>query len=139
MYALHENAVDTLLSYVVVKVERGYRIHPDWELHINLNKKHRSLQLSEKDFVGGELSGNLLRRIAEIDPDWMVSAGKPVFMDARTNKIMPLGQSYEAAFKNTYMQADSIGKMLDAKRSNRNEQEVTLVSVMRQVFAEKDS
>jgi hypothetical protein len=133
-YALHENAIIGLLGYVLGPIENGKIIAPDWELHANFNGEHQSIRLHEGQFSGGQLDPELLAEIARIDPGWRVPVEKPVFVDAITRKSLPLGWAYEATYQAPGQQLQSIREMLE-QATNPNE--VTLESVMRQVFVRR--
>jgi hypothetical protein len=92
-YAVHNNAVDILLGYILTPVKSGKIISLDWELHLNFNLENKPLRLVEAFFLKCNVSRILLDLIANIDPDWMVPRGESVFVDAPTRKELPLGAS----------------------------------------------
>jgi hypothetical protein len=132
-YALHENAVAVLLGYVVAKVENGKHIGRDWDLHVNFNWEHKAIRLEERHFQDGNISPELLTKIAAIDPGWMVQGGRPMFVDARTEKELRLGWAYETVYQRADKRA-SIEQMLQID----GDEHPTLASVMSEVFGEED-
>lgn len=130
-YALHENAVFVLLGYVAAQIERGRHISPDWQVFANFNHGKKHILLSEKDFPDGEVSDDLIMRIESLDKDFMVPGGKPVFVDAITKAVLPLGGSYEAVFQGSEERLQSIEAML---RGNSVEDRVSLGKVLKEVF-----
>jgi len=131
-YALHENSVVLLLEYVLGPLENGKQLSSDWELHINFNWQHKAIKLEERHFQNGAIDRNLITEISTIDPGWKVTGGKPVFVDAITRKSLPLGWSYEAAFQRPEDRLGSVRQLFESRESD----EVTLATVMRQVFVE---
>ena len=115
-YALHDNAVDILLGYVLAPIKTGKKISPDWELHLNFNFEHKSIRLVEAFFVKGDISSTLRDLIAKLDPGWMVPRGELVFVDTRTRKELPL-ESPDPS-----------------RRRDDKDAYVTLASVMRKVI-----
>lgn len=123
-----------LLGYVVGPIENGKIISPQWEVHANFNRQHKSIRLHEAQFAGGEIDPNLLAEIAMIDPGWMVPPGKPVFVDAVSRKGLPLGWAYEAAYQTPDQMLKSTREMLGGATRDTSAKQVTLESVMKQVF-----
>jgi len=132
-YALHENAVAILLGYVLAPIENGEHIGPDWNLYLNFNWQHTAIKLEERYFYEENISSELWDKIATVDPGWMVEGGKPVFIDAKSNKSLPLGWAHDAAF-----QTPEERLAATQSRLSRNEAAgPTLGSVLRDVFREK--
>ncbi len=130
-YTLHENAVFVLLGYIAAQIERGRRISPDWQVFANFNHGKNHILLREKDFPDGEVSDDLIMRIESLDKDFMVPGSKPVFVDAVTKAVLPLGGSYEAVFQSSEERLQSIEALL---RGNSAEAGVSLGKVLKEVF-----
>lgn len=132
-YALHEDAVDVLLGYVLAPIKKGKRISPDWELHLNFNLEHKSIRLIDAFFAKGDISRNLRDLIAVVDSGWMVPRSELVFVDAQTSKQLPLGTSDQAfvdqAPRMTATSARRNGQLGDDKDAH-----VTLASVLSKVI-----
>jgi len=132
-YALHEDAVDVLLGYLLAPIKRGKRISSDWELHLNFNLEHKSIRLVDAFFAKGDISRNLRDLIAVVDSGWMVPRSELVFMDAQTSRQLPLGTADQAfvdrAPRRTTTSARGNGRVGDDKDAH-----VTLASVLRTVI-----
>jgi hypothetical protein len=132
-YALHDDSVVYLLGYVLAPIERGAKISPDWELHINFNFEHKAIRIVEEYFSGGDISKELLDQIAEIDPGWMVPHGQnPVFVDAHTKKQLSLGMR-ELVYMSDAQRRASIERLIERRLNDEND-EVTLDSVLSEVM-----
>lgn len=132
-YALHNDAVDILLGYVSAPLKKGKRISPVWELHLNFNFEHKSIKLVEPFFLKSNVSRILLDLIAAIDPDWMVPRGELIFVDARTQKQLPLEARERAALNAAPQITAAPGRLQNWRYDNRNAR-VTLASVLSEVI-----
>jgi len=134
-YALHYDDVVVLLSYVLARIEAGKRISPDWELHVNFNFEHKAIRVVEQYFFNGDISKEVLDQIATIDSGWRDprTAGKPVFVDARTKKQLSLGTT-ELMFMSDAQRGKAIRASIEKRPRNDGDDEVTLDSVLSEVF-----
>ena len=132
-YALHNDAVDVLLGYVLAPIEKGKRISPDWELHINFNFEHKSIRLVEAFFSEGHVSKTLLDLIAVFDSKWMAPGGEPVFVDARTRKQLSLGMSGCTFLKDAHRMTATTART-ENRLPNDEDAHVTLASVLSKVI-----
>jgi hypothetical protein len=138
-YCLHENAVVVLLGYVVAPIENGKHISDDWQLFINFNWQHKYIKLEERYFAHGKIDPTLLQQIQEIDSGWKVPLGKPVFIDARTDKELPLGECSDAAYLRESELRESARRMLDdlQRRAAGTKQPITLDAILDEIFVRK--
>jgi hypothetical protein len=132
-YALHNDAVDILLGYVSAPIKKGKRISHDWELHLNFNFEHKSIKLVEPFFLKGNDSRILLDLIATIDPGWMVPRGELVFVDAQTQKQLPLGASDPTALDKASQMTAGPGRLENRPCDNKSAR-VSLASVLSEVI-----
>jgi len=132
-YALHEDAVDILLGYVLAPIKRGKRISPDWELHLNFNLEHKSIRLVEASFAKGYISRNLRDLIATLDSGWMVPRSEPVFVDAHTRERLPLDPSDQIVLDRTTRMVGP-GTRVENRLCNDKDAPVTLASVLSAVI-----
>ena len=140
-YALHENAVIVMLGYLLAKIENGQRIRSHWKVIANHNRTNKHVQITEQDFVNGPsqneltVSPKLIRTISSIDPDWMAPMGKPVLVDVKANRILPLGASYESLFKSEREILQDTQRMLEKLNDGAKKKEFGLSDVLREVFS----
>lgn len=92
VYALFENSVYRLLSCVACFYAEGERPSTGWSLVLNFNRTDQTINLEADDFKMGEvgLSKKLLQRIVEIDPNYRVRDGRPIFIEIATNRRIPV-------------------------------------------------
>jgi hypothetical protein len=128
IYAMHEHSVIELIDWVMVKYfENGLSPVEPWSLYLNFNKNHKKIKLMPQHFSGLKISDELMDTISAIDPGWDVKAGKPVFMEAATKKVLKISEYMPGEEMDLQAMMDNINKPKDP----------TFYSVMDEVFGDK--
>ena len=127
VYFLHEHSVIRLLGCVMRYFKDcGPPSHP-WSIHLNFNKTHESILLIPGYFnqVDHDISPTLMQKVKSIAPGFMVKGNEPVFMEAATNKVIPMRDS-SISFNNIDLQA-----MIDNASKPK---ETNFRTIMREIF-----
>lgn len=122
-YAMHENSVIRLLTYLMEFYSDGKQPIAPWSLCLNYNKTHQLIKLGPEHFTSdGNPSPLLIEITKSIDPNWSIKGDEPVFEEAATRKRLKIQNTierFDATAINEYM-------------SKLNEP--TFVSVMNKIF-----
>jgi hypothetical protein len=106
VYALFENSVYRLLSCVSGFYAEGEQPSLGWSLVLNFNRTHQTIPIEADHFKsdGPGISDNLRQRIAEIDPNYRVRDGRPIFIEIATNRriLVPTIDEQLQKFENLF-------------------------------------
>lgn len=127
-YAMHENSVVRMLGYVMGYYGNGGRPVEPWSLHLNFNRKQKSIKLRPEHFssTGGNVTPEFIQQISAIDSGWKVKGNEPVFEDAVTKKKLKISNRSSGEI-NLQAMIDNVGSA----------KEPTFYSVMDKVFGKK--
>lgn len=130
MYALHENAVMSLVGCVMGRFANGKVPVEPWGLYLNFNHTHKSIKLGSEHFkANGDFTPLLIQQIQSIDPGYRVKGGEPVFVEAATGKHLKV---FEERPPHMDMRA-----YLEQRLANINEpKELTFADVIGKVFGD---
>ena len=94
-YAMHENAVISMVGYVMGYFAEGRKPVDPWSLHLNFNHNHKSIKLKPEHFTadGENITPLLLQEIQSIDSGWQVKGNEPIFEEASTKKRIKINES----------------------------------------------
>jgi hypothetical protein len=125
-YIMYENSPVGIAGYCMGRFRNGRVPKPPWTLHLKCNKTEGDFKLGPEHFTGDgdNVTPEFIARVRGIDPGWKVASKKPLFVDATTNKRIPVSVKIDLS---------STGAMM---RSIESRPSVTFHTVMDEVFGE---
>lgn len=123
-YIMYENSPVGIAGYCMGRFRSGRVPLPPWTLHLKCNKSEGDFQLGPEHFTedGDNVTPKFIARVCAIDPGWKVASKRPLFVDATTNKRIPVSAKIDLS---------STAAMM---RSIESSPSVTFHTVMDEVF-----